>query len=139
MLTEQQCESEIRCPECDRPMYALKGALNPIFVCSNCGASIDEKTLFEKRGKSANQPEEQKKSLMENLFPQQFMRKYTCFETFSDFIYHCDLFNESLEEISKEKMAELPEKKINRYVKKHTSFSTWNQMFEKALEWYLKM
>ena len=86
MLTEQQCETEIRCPECNRPMYALKGALNPIFVCSYCGASIDEKTLFEKRGESSNQNNGEKKSLMENLFPEQFMKKYTSFDTFSDFI-----------------------------------------------------
>jgi len=139
MDTEQESETSIRCPECNKPMYALKGALSPIYVCSCCGASIDEKKLFLKKEDSTNQIDKHQKSLLQNLFSGQFMKKYTCFETFSDFISNCDLFSESLENISQEEIASLPDRKINRYVKEHTRFSTWDQMFEKAVEWYLKM
>jgi ribosomal protein L37AE/L43A len=136
---DQESESSIRCPECDKPMYALKGALSPIYVCSCCGASIDEKKLFLKPNECSNQLNNREKSLLQNLFSGQFMKKYTCFESFSEFISNCDLFTRSIDNISQEEIASLPERKINRYVKEHTRFSTWDQMFEKAVEWYLKM
>lgn len=139
MIIEQECDPKIRCPDCDKPMYALKGALSPIFVCSYCGATIDEKSirLNQKRINDSNQ--EDSVPLLQNLFSGQFMKKYTDFKTFTEFINNCDLFCQSLDELSQEIIAELPERKINRYVREHTRFKTWDQMFEKAVEWYLKM
>ena len=67
------------------------------------------------------------------------MKKYTIFDSFAEFINNCDLFCESYEQISQETIAEIPERKINNYVKENTKFETWDQMFEKAVEWYLKM
>ena len=137
MLSEQECETKERCPECGNPMYMLKGAINPIYVCSQCGCSADEKTL---ENQNQNQIDNKgKKTILRNLFPDQFMKKYTEFFNFSDFIETCDFFNDSLDNLTKESITNIPERKINRYVRKHTCFSTWNQMFEKAVEWYLRM
>jgi hypothetical protein len=140
MFSEQECESKIRCPECNEPMYALKGALCPIFICSHCGTSIDEHSIEKKqreeervKKQNVNQP------LLRNLFPNQFMKKYTNFTSFSEFILNCKLFNDTIDNLSKDEIANVPERKINRYVRKNTSFSTWDQMFQKAVEWYLKM
>jgi DNA-directed RNA polymerase subunit M/transcription elongation factor TFIIS len=139
MFTQQESETEITCPDCEKPMYPLKGSNKPIFICSYCGASFDKRSLEKKKleEQSCNANEDQ--NLLRNLFSEQFMRKYTDFENFSDFIRDCDLFGDSIENCSKDAMTQLPERKVNRYVKKHTRFSTWDQMFEKAVEVYLKM
>ncbi|MBS3777765.1 MAG: hypothetical protein KGY50_00550 [Candidatus Thermoplasmatota archaeon] len=142
MFSEQECETKVHCPECNKPMYTLKDALSPIFICSHCGASVDKKTLDE-RGYQINEMSNGsfngEQSLLRNLFSKQFMKKYTDFTSFSDFIKACEFFNDSLENLSKENIQKIPERKINRYVKQHTCFPTWDQMFEKAVEWYLKM
>lgn len=142
MFSEQECETRVRCPECNKPMYALKGALSPIFICSYCGASVDKKTLEKRKNSQDNENNDGfngEQSLLRNLFSKQFMKKYTDFSSFSDFIKECKFFNDSLENLSKENIQSVPERKINRYVKNHTCFTTWDQMFEKAVEWYLKM
>ena len=139
MFNEQEYETKVRCPDCGKPMYALKGALNPIYICSYCGASIDHQTLQQKKEMTDCQNNGGKTSLLRNLFSNQFMKKYTDFKDFTDFINHCNFFNHSIESISKETLSEIPDRKINKYVRKHTCFSTWDQMFEKAVEWYLKM
>lgn len=139
MNIEQECETVVQCPKCGKQMYELNGALTPIFVCSCCGESIDQKTLIEKQQQGSSTRKNGKRSLLLNLFPCQFMKKYTCFDSFSEFIDQCDLFDESFDEISKEKITSLPKRKINRFVKKNTKFETWDKMFEKAVEWYLKM
>lgn len=139
MFTNEELQTQILCPDCKKPMYALKGADHPIFICSYCGASYDKQTLDKKMKQNQNEPNGKDHNLLRNLFSPQFMRKYTNFKSFSEFIKQCDLFNDSIENISKDAIATLPDRKINRYVKKHTRFSTWNQMFEKAVEWYLKM
>ena len=139
MLREQEYETKIRCPDCSKPMYALKGAVSPIYICSYCGASIDQKTVRKQKERENRDNNGCKKSLLRNLFSKQFMNKYTEFNDFSEFIDHCNFFTNSIENISKETFCNIPERKINRYVREHTHFSTWDQMFEKAVEWYLKM
>ena len=85
METKDDCESSINCPECNNKMYALEGALNPIYVCSHCGTSIDDRQL-QKNDCSSKNKDELDKPLLHDLFPGQFMKKYTAFDSFSDFI-----------------------------------------------------
>lgn len=136
MLSEQECQTKFRCPECQKSMYSLKGSLQPIYICSHCGASLDEQTIKEIQTEENNG---KKQSLILNLFPKQFMKKYTEFTSFSEFTYECSLFPESMDQLSRETITKIPQRKLDRYVKKHTCFSTWDQMFEKAVECYLKM
>ena len=102
MNTKDDCESSIYCPECNKQMYALEGALSPIYVCSHCGASIDEKQLQKTDESLKNKDSDLDKPLLHDLFPGQFMKKYTAFDSFSDFINNCELFGESIQEINKE-------------------------------------
>lgn len=139
MLIEQECETKIRCPDCSKPMYELKGAVSPIYICSYCGASIDQKTVEQQKERQNQNNADGKQSLLRNLFSKQFMNKYTEFNDFSEFIDHCDFFTNSIGNISKEDFCNVSDRKINRYVREHTCFTTWDQMFEKAVEWYLKM
>jgi ribosomal protein L37AE/L43A len=139
MLSEQEYKTKVCCPECHESMYSLKGSLHPIYICSHCGMSLDEEKIIENQNRQTNENNQIKQSLLRNLFPKQFMNKYTEFTSFSDFINECSLFKEQIEHLSQETMTKIPERKLNRYVKKHTSFSTWDQMFEKAVECYLKM
>ena len=139
MLSEQEYKSKVQCPECGKEMYALKGSMNQIYICSHCGASIDQKTLDLIQNKDEKNQNREERSLLQNLFSKQFMKKYTDFINFREFIKECNLFDVSLEGLSEANIENIPERKINRYVRKHTCFSTWDQMFEKAVEWYLKM
>jgi len=139
MLNEQEYETKIRCPDCGKPMYSLKGALSPIYVCSCCGASIDEKTIQEQKERQNSNNNDGEQSLLRNLFPNHFMKKYTEFSDFNDFIAQCKFFDSSIDNFSKETIANIPERKINKYVRENTCFMTWDQMFEKAVECYLKM
>ena len=139
MENREGTKSTIYCPNCNKEMYSLEGALNPIYVCSHCGNSIDEKQCYKKEESSNYEINEIGKPLLPDLFSGQFMKKYTAFNSFSEFIDNCDLFGQCMEEINKDIIAEIPERKINKYVKEHTRFDTWDQMFEKAVEWYLKM
>ncbi|MBS3748922.1 MAG: hypothetical protein KGY65_07610 [Candidatus Thermoplasmatota archaeon] len=139
MFVEQKRKKEIRCPECNCPMYTLEGAVNPIYVCSSCGTSVDAETIEQNRQKSMDIENQEKSMLLNNLFSNQFMKKYTEFESFSAFIKQCSFLKESTDRISEENIIDVPERKINLYVQKHTCFTTWDQMFEKALTWYLRM
>lgn len=138
MLEDPEYETIIRCPDCGKPMHQLEGTYQPIYVCSHCGASIDQKTVDERR-KIKKENEGNNGLLLWNLFSEPFMKKYTEFNHFKEFIDHCKFFNHCMGQISKETLADVPSRKINRYVRKHTCFTSWDQMFEKAVDCYLKM
>lgn len=101
--------------------------------------SIDHQTLQQREEMADCQDNGGETSLLNNLFSNQFMKKYTDFKDFTEFIKHCNFSTESIESISKENLSNIPERKINRYIRENTCFMTWNQMFEKAVECYLKM
>ena len=73
MLSEQEYKSKVQCPECGKEMYALKGSMNQIYICSHCGASIDQKTLDLIQNKDEKNQNREERSLLQNLFSKQFI------------------------------------------------------------------
>jgi len=127
-------EKKIFCSYCGKHMYKLEGSLSESFVCSSCGRTIELKDM-------PNNINENRKNgpLIENLFKNEFMKKYTKFDSFDEFIKNCSLIEiddiNSLNQILNKGMM----KKWDQYVQNHTKFSSWDEMFERAIESYLHM
>lgn len=128
-----------KCAECGEKMYRLPGSTEPIFVCPKCGNSVDdvcdESNIFSNEETMIDE----KKQMMKKLFPDYFMKKYTNFDSFIEFIDHCKFIRCDVKEISNKTFEKLPKGKWDRFVKNNTCFSSWNEMFECAVERYLKL
>lgn len=139
MSSLADAKQKVKCPDCNEEMYRLPGSSEPIFVCPKCGNSIDnvceESNPFSKDEKKIGE----KKQLMQKLFPDYFMKKYTDFDSFTDFIDQCKFIKCDIADISNETFEHLPKGRWDRFVRKNTTFSSWNEMFECAVERYLKM
>jgi hypothetical protein len=129
----------VKCQECGRQMYKLSGSTDPIYVCPECGCSVDDDSDGSNLFFSETSSIEEKHHMMKRLFTDPFMKKYTEYNTFNEFIEQCDYINENPDTITYKLFEKLPKRKWDEYVRSHTSFSSWNQMFEKAVERYLKM
>ncbi len=139
MVPSIETKQKIECPECGKEMYRLPGSSEPIFVCPKCGNSIDavydDQNFFETKDRQIDE----KDHLMKRLFPDYFMKKYTKFQTFFEFISKSNLINCDLDDISQATFEKLPKGKWDRFVRDNTSFSCWDEMFDCAVERYLKM
>lgn len=131
---DSEQEKKIICRSCGGSMYKLEDSLSNTFVCSSCGQAIDmdegSKELFKNDASGL---------LFKKLFKDEFMKKYTKFSSFDDFVNNCSLIDidsiGNLDHIANKRHL----KKLDKYVRKYTSFSTWNDMFEQAIEGYLHM
>jgi DNA-directed RNA polymerase subunit RPC12/RpoP len=133
-------EKKFQCEECGGKTYRLPGSITSIYVCSQCGHSFDCKEItIENINNDENNDIDAKQNLIVKLFTDQFMRKYTDFGTFNDFVkQYSDYQNQksfSINNIGFSKSL----RKWDYYVKKNSKFKSWNTMFEKAVERYLKM
>ena len=129
---QQESKHHLCCPNCQGSMYPLKESLNRIYVCESCGTSVDEENSakFDKSSDGGTLP-------IYNLFNNEFMKKYTDFHCFQDFIDHCRI---NLEEITLNFDESNPTKNphlLDKYVQENTRFLSWNEMFEKAVELHL--
>ena len=137
MIRNQKNISKIYCPNCGKSMKLLKESVSPIYICSYCGKSIELNNVNQKRFRNKDAIIKNK-NLLEYLFSKNFMNKYTDFDSFNEFIKNCDFIDDSVEKLSQESFKHC-RRKLNRYVRKHTCFSSWDKMFEKATNRYLKI
>ena len=122
------------CSFCQGELYKLDGCSIETYVCSNCGKTYqsqeeNQSTDFHKKN---NVP-------IFKLFSDAFMQKYTEYKSFNDFLSNCNLIDAEVFEDPLFCIEDVDSRKLNNFVKKKTSFSSWYQMFEKAIEWYLHM
>ena len=136
MVYQQHYESMLQCLHCGKQMYALKDTINSIYVCSYCGFSTESKPLSRNQMKK-NSTSSENPVCLKKIFSKRFMKKYTDFDSFSEFTKQCDLINESLEDLTRETFKNIHKRKMNRFVRRYTCFSSWDQMFQKAIESYL--
>ncbi len=126
------------CKECGSSMYRLSGSIQSIYVCPGCGFSADDE-YKEQQDLSQQKCSQGKQMLIENLFTNQFMKKYTRFPTLSEFLEACGFGKQEQATPAYQEIFKIPKRKWDGYIRKNTCFQTWNQMFEKAVEVYLKL
>ena len=85
---------------------------------------------------SKNLKEIKEKVPIEKLFTSLFMRKHTKSCNFEEFILKSGLVN-SDKEVTLKAFEAIQDDDWNKYILKHTSFSSWQDMQEKALKEYL--
>jgi len=144
-LEMEEQEKKWFCPGCKSNMYRLSGSSHLIYVCQKCGCSIepedikvDSKKADLKENQNAEDLSNGKKCL-ENLFTDSFMKKYTDYENFTDFIISSELVPKELSSITYELFKKIPLRQLNEYINGNTIFESWDEMFSKATERYLRI
>lgn len=74
---------------------------------------------------------------IEDIFTIEFMKRYTKSRNFGEFLDESGLTDPE-ELITKEIFEAIPDKEWDKYISKHTSFSSWDDMLIKATEEYIK-
>jgi ribosomal protein L37AE/L43A len=142
---EQQTVKSIVCSECKGKMYRLPESKNNTYVCEQCGHSIelpevspesDCNLSLDSRG---NENIDEGQRSIERLFNSNFMRKYTKYDTFADFIKECNLLPDGTLTITYEIFKEFPKEEFDEFVRQNTVFESWDEMFERASGRFLKM
>ena len=138
-------EKKFFCPTCEIEMYRLPGSLTSIFICNKCGCSIEPEEIFE-NFKNENLIENQfsenictgKKCLKKLLTPR-FMKKYTNYDNFDDFIIDSNLLPKNISLFTYEIFKTIPITKLDNFVKANSVFNTWDEMFDSATGRYLRI
>ena len=84
---------------------------------------------LKKMAKSAKSMEGTHRYSFDELFPLEFMSKYTRCTNIDEFVDNCGYPANNNKEFEA-----IPEKELNEYVRKVTNFSSWNEMFDTASE-----
>ena len=143
VISMPEREKKKSCPDCLGEMYRLNETRVEIWICKECGSSIepeDKKTCFDEE--ETGEMEENVKSGQEclnKMFNKFFMKKYTCFESFVDFIVASGLLPKNTEIITYDVFKKINMKKLDDYVRKNTDFNSWNEMFDLATGKYLRI
>ncbi len=126
MKVQQRLEKNMECPVCGGKVIQLKES-KKIYICRRCGLSIEEEHL-KKEGNGG--------LLIEKLFNQRFMQKYTGYKTLEEFLRNSNLITDH-KKITYETIENLPKRPFNKYIRSETEFRSWDEMFKKAVELYL--
>jgi hypothetical protein len=127
-------EKKKTCKECNGTLYKLEESVIDTYVCSKCGKTYD---LDEEKDQKVLR--NISKIPMYKLFPDPFMRKYTSFDNFGDFLSRCKFLKDDIFADQLSVIEDVNHRKLNGYVKKNTNFTSWDEMFEKAIDWYFHM
>jgi hypothetical protein len=120
LMKEKDDEQNYVCQNCRGILYPLEGSVEHIFVCESCGKSYDYETICDTNNSKKQIP-------IYALFNEQFMKKYTNFESFDDFIKECPISFDEFSDTFDESIPLKYPKKWNKYVHEH----------EKAIELHL--
>jgi len=125
-------------------MYLLPEALTPTYVCPECGCSIDaEDQDFDPENARLNCEQaldgNNDRKFIERLFNSNFMKKYTKYDNFTDFILDSGLIPQDISKITYELFQTISREKLDKYIRVNTNFSSWDDMFDKATSRYLGM
>ena len=137
-------KDDFLCPDCGEKMYLLPETSNFTYVCPKCGCSIDaEGQDFD--SKDARLKGEQNfddnipRKSIEQLFNSNFMKKYTKYDNFSDFIIDSGLIPQDNLSMTYELFKSISGEKFDEYIRANTVFNSWDDMFDKATSRYLGM
>ena len=144
-IEKKEQEKKWFCPSCKGEMYRLPGSLNSIYICQKCGCSIEPGNIeigFKNEDSEENQNLEGVnvgKKQLNRLFTPQFMKKYTKYDNFADFIISSKLIPKDRSFITYELFKTIPLRQLNEYIKGNTIFDSWDEMFDKATGRYLRI
>jgi len=145
MEMEQETEKPILCADCKGKMYRLPESKNNTYVCEQCGHCIelpeetplsDADVILDAKG---NENIDEGHRSIERLFNSNFMRKYTKYDTFTDFIKECHLLPDGVVTVTYEIFKEVPKEEFDEFVRQNTVFTCWDEMFDRASGRFLKM
>ncbi|OYT29861.1 hypothetical protein B6U98_00960 [Thermoplasmatales archaeon ex4572_165] len=122
-------EKKLICQSCQGLLYPLEESIEKLYVCESCGKTFDHNELIDK-----NLHNNGSKAPIYMLFNDRFMQKYTNFDSFIDFLEDCPIEVENYLGAFDENIVLKNPRKWNRFVKTNTIFTSWNEMFEKAIE-----
>ena len=122
-------EKKLICQSCKGLLYPLEESIEKLYICESCGNSFDQNELIDK-----NLHKNSSKAPIYTLFNDRFMQKYTNFNSFIDFLEDCPIEIENNNGVFDENVVLKNPRKWDRFVKTHTIFTSWNEMFEKAIE-----
>jgi hypothetical protein len=131
LMTRKNDKQNFVCKNCRGKLYPLQDSVENIYVCESCGKSFDYDSICENRTKSVQQIP------IYILFNDQFMKKYTNFSCFDEFINDCPIILDEFSNTFDEKIPMKYPKKWDKYVRDTTVFSSWSEMFDKAIELHL--
>ena len=131
LIKRKKDEHTFICQNCKGKLYPLEDSVENIYVCESCGKSFDYDNICENNTKSIHQLP------IYILFNEQFMKKYTNFSSFDDFINECPIALDEFSNTFNEKIPMKYPKKWDKYVRETTLFSSWSEMFDKAIELHL--
>ena len=123
-------EKKLICQSCQGLLYLLEENVEKLYVCESCGKTFDHNDLIDKN------PEcNESKAPIFTLFNDRFMQKYTNFDCFLDFLEDGPIeINEQYHGTFDDNIVLKNPRKWNNFVKAETIFTSWNEMFEKAIE-----
>ncbi|MBU0498052.1 MAG: hypothetical protein KKC68_06500 [Candidatus Thermoplasmatota archaeon] len=75
---------------------------------------------------------------LEEIIDPEFMKTYTSFDSFHEFISQSKLFPEYQKIMTKEQLEKINLKKFDIYIQKNTPFKNWKDFFHVALEEFIK-
>jgi len=132
------------CPDCGEKMYLLPESSTSTYVCPKCGCSIDAEDQdldSEDTSLECDQTfdEDNKRKSIERLFNSNFMKKYTEYDNFTDFMLDSGLIPEDISSMTYELFKTISGEKLDDYIRANTVFSSWDEMFDKATSRYLGM
>ena len=142
---EKEQDKKITCSICEGEMYRLLGSSNSIYICQNCGCSIEgEEIKYEfKNIDSENNKDLDKINIgqkcLNKLFNPEFMKKYTKYNNFTDFMVASELIPKKISSITYDIFKNISLRKLDNYINSSTVFKSWDEMFDCATGKYLRI
>ena len=106
-----------------------------IFECSECGCYFETNNIqFHQENDNAYIKKEklnEGKCFVYKLFNKRFMKKYTKFSTFNEFILKSDLIPRNIKIINQDLFNKISKEDLDKYICQFTEFKSWDEMFDK--------